>query len=110
MRERKTQINFRVYQTEKDAIHSKAKRCGMTDADYIRNCALDRVIMEMPREGLKTAYLKLNPLIRYLEQYSDDFSKKEVVTLKSIQEILLDLYRGKEVTEDGGNQDLAGEG
>ena len=110
MRERKQQINFRVYQTEKDTIHRKAKRCGMTDADYIRNCALGRKIMEMPREGLKTAYLKLNPLIRYLEQYDDDFTKKEVVTLKSIQEILLDLYRGKEVTEDGGNQDLAGEG
>ncbi len=110
MRERKQQINFRVTKTEKDTIHRKAKRCGMTDADYIRNCALDKPVTEMPREGLQIAYRKISSLIRYLEQFDDDFSKKEIAWLKSVQEILLDLYHGKEVDDDGGDEDLAGQG
>ena len=110
MRERKQQINFRTTKTEKDTIHRKAKRCGMTDADYIRNCALDRKIMEIPREGLQIAYRKLSSLIRYLEQFDDDFSKKEIAWLKSVQEILLDLYHGKEADDDGSDEDLADQG
>ena len=110
MRERKQQINFRVTNAEKQTIHRKAKRCGMTDADYIRNCALDRKIMEMPRDELMKAYLKINPLLQYLEQYDDDLARKEIAALKSIQETLLDLYHGKEVNDDGGDEDLAGQG
>lgn len=108
MRERNKQINIRVYQTEKDAIHRKAKRCGMTDAEYIRNCALDKPVTEMPREGLMTAYRKISSLIRYLEQFDD--MQKELAVLKSVQEILLDLYHGKEVDDDGGDEDLDGNG
>ena len=110
MRERTQQINFRATKTEKEKIHRKAKRCGMTDADYIRNCALEKPVTEMPREGLQIAYRKLSPLISYLEQYKDDFTVKEVALLKSVQELLLDLYHGKEVDDDGGNEDLAGKG
>ena len=110
MRERTQQINFRVTKTEKEKIHRKAKRCGMSDADYIRNCALDKPVNEMPREGLQIAYRKISSLIPYLEQYKDDFTVKEVALLKSVQEILLDLYRGKEVEDDGGDEDLAGKG
>ena len=108
MRERKQQINFRVTMTEKDTIHRKAKRCGMTDADYIRNCALDKPVTEMPRKGLRTAYQKIGSLIPYLEQYSD--TQKELTVLKSVQEILLDLYHGKEVEDDGSDEDLDGNG
>ena len=108
MRERNYQINFRVTKTEKEKIHRKAKRCGMSDADYIRNCALDKPVNEMPREGLQIAYRKISSLIPYLEQYND--TQRELTTLKSVQEILLDLYRGKEVEDDGGDEDLAGKG
>ena len=108
MRERTQQINFRVTKTEKEKIHRKAKRCGMSDADYIRNCALDKPVNEMPREGLQIAYRKINSLIPYLEQYND--TQRELTTLKSVQEILLGLYHGKEVDDDGGDEDLAGEG
>ena len=108
MRERKQQINFRVYQTEKDAIHSKAKRCGMTDADYIRSCALDRKVMELPREGLQIAYRKIENLVRKLERYKG--TEEFTAVLKSVQEILLDLYHGKEVDDDGGDEDMADQG
>ena len=67
MRERTRQINIRATKTEKEKIHRKAKRCGLADAEYIRNCALDKQVTEMPREGLQIAYRKLSPLISYLQ-------------------------------------------
>ena len=108
MRERSYQINFRATKTEKEKIHRKAKRCGMTDADYIRNCALDKPVTEMPREGLQIAYRKVANTVQKLEQYTG--TEEFTATLKSVQEILLDLYRGKEVDDDGGDEDLAGKG
>ena len=108
MRERTQQINFRVTKTEKEKIHRKAKRCGMSDADYIRNCALDKSVNEMPREGLQIAYRKVGVIVQKLEQYKG--TEEFTAALKSVQEILLDLYRGKEVEDDGGDEDLAGKG
>ena len=108
MRERTQQINFRVTKTEKEKIHRKAKRCGMSDADYIRNCALDKPVNEMPREGLQIAYRKVGVIVQKLERYKG--TEEFTAALKSVQEILLDLYRGKEVEDDGGDEDLAGEG
>ena len=77
MRERNQQINFRVTKSEKAAIHRKAKLCGLTDSEYIRNCALDKPVAEMPREGLQIACRKLSSLVQYLEQFDDESSKKE---------------------------------
>ena len=108
MRERNKQINVRVYQTEKDTIHRKAKRCGMADAAYIRNCALDKPVIEMPREGLQVAYRKVGVIVQKLEQYKG--TEEFTAALKSVQEIMLDLYHGKEVDDDGGDEDLAGKG
>ena len=108
MRERKQQINFRATKTEKDTIHRKAKRCGMTDADYIRACALDKPVSEMPREGLQIAYRKVGVIVQKLEQYKG--TEEFTAALKSVQEILLDLYHEKEVDDDGGDEDLAGKG
>ena len=106
MRERNIQINIRVNKTEKGTIHRKAKRCGMTDADYIRNCVLDKPVTEMPREGLKLAYRKIGCVAQEFEQYDD--AKKEAAALRSVQELLLDLYQGKEVNDGGSNENLAG--
>lgn len=102
------QINIRVNKTEKETIHRKAKRCGMADSEYIRNCALDRKVTEMPREGLKLAYRKIGGVVQKLEQYNN--TKKEVATLRSAQQILLDLYHGKEVEDGGGDENLADQG
>lgn len=108
MRERTQQINFRVTKTEKEKIHRKAKRCGMSDADYIRNCALDKPVNEMPRDGLQVAYRKVGVIEQKLEQYKG--TEEFTAALKSVQETLLDLYHGKEVEDDGGDEDLAGKG
>ena len=108
MRERKQQINFRATKTEKDTIHRKAKRCGMTDADYIRNCALDRTVIEMPREGLMTAYRKISVVEQKLERFNG--TEEFTTELKSAREILLDLYRGKKAEDNGGDEDLESDG
>ena len=108
MRERTQQINFRATKAEKEKIHRKAKRCGMSDADYIRNCALDKPVNEMPREGLQIAYRKVGVIVQKLEQYKG--TEEFTAALKSVQEILLDLYHGKEVDDDGGDEDLDGNG
>ena len=108
MRERTQQINFRATKTEKEKIHRKAKRCGMSDADYIRNCALDKPVNEMPRDGLQVAYRKVGVIEQKLERYkgTEEFTS----ALKSVQEILLNLYRGKEVEDDGGDENMADQG
>ncbi len=108
MRERSTQMNIRVTKTEKETIRRKAKRCGMAVGEYVRNCALDRKVVELPREGLMTAYRKIGSLIQYLEQYTD--TQKELTVLRSVQEILLDIYHGKEVNDIGGDEDMADQG
>ncbi len=108
MRKRKQQINFRATKTEKDTIHRKAKWCGMTDADYIRACALDKPVTEMPREGLQIAYRKVGVIVQKLEQYKG--TEEFTAALKSVQEIMLGLYHGKEVDDDGGDEDLDGNG
>ena len=110
MRERNQQINFRATKSEKASIHRKAKRCGLADSEYIRNCALDKPVAEMPREGLQIACRKLSSLIQYLEQFDDESSKKEAAWLRSVKEILLDLYHGKEVEDNGGDEDMADQG
>ena len=98
MRERSYQINFRATKTEKEKIN----------ADYIRNCALDKPVTEMPREGLQIAYRKVANTVQKLEQYTG--TEEFTATLKSVQEILLDLYHGKEVDDDGCDEDLDGNG
>ena len=106
MRERNEQINIRVTKNEKVTIKRKARRCGMAAGEYIRNCALDRKIMEMPSEGFRRAYRKIGMARQYLERYDD--TSKEVTLLKEAQAILMDIFHGREVIDDGGDEDLAG--
>ena len=108
MRERNIQINFRVTKSEKQKIHRKAKRCGLTEAEYIRNCALDRIVMEMPKEGLRKAYRNSGVVLKYLERYSD--TGQYVQRMKETLQILLDIYNGKEVEDDGCDENMADQG
>ena len=108
MRERSTQINFRVTKTEKETIRRKAKRCGMAVGEYVRNCALDRKVVELPREGLKEAYRRVGIVLRYLEQFTD--TTEYVNSLKETLDIMLDIYYGKEAMPDGGDEDMADQG
>lgn len=106
MRERTEQINIRVTKTEKETIKRKARRCGMAAGEYIRNCALDRKIMEMPLEGFKLAYRKIGMTKQLLGRYNN--LQEEIDLLNEAQAILMDMFHGRENFNDGGDEDLAG--
>lgn len=69
MRERTKQINFRVYPTEAEVIKRKARRCGLSISDYVRNCALERKIAELPKEVLGEAYRIIGAVRMQLSDY-----------------------------------------
>ena len=106
MRERTEQINFRATKNEKVTIKRKARRCGMAAGEYIRNCALDRKIMEMPLEGFRLAYRKIGMTKQLLGRYKN--LQEEIDLLDEAQAILMDIFHGREVDGDGGDEDLAG--
>lgn len=106
MRERTKQINFRVYPTEAEVIKRKARRCGLSISDYVRNCALERKIAELPKEVLGEAYRIIGAVRMQLSDYGG--TEKYTGSLEKAQEILLDIYRGKEVNANGGDEDMAG--
>ena len=95
MRERTKQINFRVYPTEAEVIKRK-----------VRNCALERKIAELPKEVLGEAYRIIGTVRMQLSDYGG--TEKYTGPLEKAQEILLDIYRGKEVNANGGDDDMAG--
>ena len=106
MRERTKQINFRVYPTEAEVIKRKARKCGLSISDYVRNCALERKIAELPKEALGEAYRIIGAVRMQLSDYGG--TEKYTGSLEKAQEILLDIYRGKEVNANGGDEDMAG--
>lgn len=99
------QINFRVYPTEAEVIKRKARRCGLSISDYVRNCALERKIAELPKEVLGEAYRIIGAVQMQLSDYNG--TEKYTVPLEKVQEILLDIYRGNEVKTNGGDEDMA---
>ena len=105
MRERTKQINFRVYPTEAAVIKRKARRCGLSISDNVRNCALERKIAELPKEVLGEAYRIIGAVRMQLSDYNG--TEKYIVPLEKVQEILLDIYRGNEVKTNGGDEDMA---
>ena len=115
MRERTKQINFRVYPTEAAVIKRKARRCGLSISDYVRNCALERKIAELPKEVLGEAYRIIGAVRMQLSDYRDGYlfdgwyngTEKYTVPLEKALEILLDIYRGNEVKTNGGDEDMA---
>ena len=94
MRERTTEINFRVYQTEKEKIRRIAKKAGMTVSDYLRNVALNKEIKTAPTEDFMSIY-------HLVKEIHDDF-KWEVgygnlnQKFEKIENSLLNLYHGKD--------------
>ena len=105
MRERNKQFSFRLYQSELNKIKTKAKKCGLAVSEYIRNCALERKIMEAPTKGFQSIYKIIGDVRLELSEF--DGTNMYTEKLKTAQDLLLDLYHGKEMKEVGGNQDMA---
>lgn len=94
MRERQTQMSFRVFPSERDTITRKAKEIGMNISEYIRTCALNKEIRKPPSPDFSRLY----HIVRKLHdrfRYEDGFDMTNA-DLTEAEEILLKIYHGKE--------------
>lgn len=104
MRQRTSEINIRVFKTEKEQIRRKANKAGMTMSDYLRNVALDKEIKTAPTEDFMSIY-------NLVKEIHDDF-KWEVgygnlnQKFDKIENSLLNLYHGKDGDAYGSDQDM----
>lgn len=105
MRERNKQFSFRLYQSELNKIKAKAKKCGLAVSEYIRNCALDRKVMEAPTKEFQSVYKIIGDVRLELLEY--DGTNMYTDKLKTAQDLLLDLYHGKGGKDIGNNQNMA---
>ena len=104
MRKRTSEINIRVYKTEKETIRRKASKVGMNVSDYIRSVALDKEIKVAPTEKFMEVY-------QLIKGVHDEFrwqvgSENLNQKFEKIEEALLDLYHGKGGGNNGGDQDM----
>ena len=52
MKEKKERLELRVTKSEKNAIHRKAAKCGLTISEYVRKRALGYEPREAPTDAL----------------------------------------------------------
>ena len=101
MRQRTSEINIRVFKTEKEQIRRKANKAGMTMSDYLRNVALNKEIKTTPTDEFMSIY-------NLVKDIHDDF-KWEVgygnlnQKFDKIENSLLNLYHGKDGDAYGGD-------
>lgn len=101
MRQRTSEINIRLFKTEKEQIRRKANKAGMTMSDYLRNVALNKEIKTAPAEDFMSIY-------NLVKEIHDDF-KWEVgcgnlnQKFDKIESSLLNLYHGKDGDAYGGD-------
>lgn len=101
MRQRTSEINIRVFKTEKEQIRRKANKAGMTMSDYLRNVALNKEIKTAPTDKFMSIY-------NLVKDIHDEF-KWEVgygdlnQQFDKIENTLLNLYHGKDSDAYGGD-------
>ncbi len=106
MRERTSEINVRVYESEKEKIKRIAKKAGMNMSDYIRTVAVGKEIKSAPTEGFMKVY-------NMVKEAHDPFrweilmdGNKLNIQLSEIEDALLDLYHGKGGGALGSNKNM----
>ncbi len=101
-RKRNVIVNFRVTQKEKELIDRRIELSGLKKSDYfIESCLYQKILVkgnirtsDMMKEQLGNIAEILNASER--KDFSDELSKEDVMTLKTIAEMLL------EITNKGG--------
>lgn len=104
MRQRTSEINIRVFKTEKEQIRRKANKAGMTVSDYLRNVALNKEIKTAPTEDFMLVYKLVKEIhdeFRWEVSYGNLNQKFE-----KIENSLLNLYHGKEGDAFGGDKNM----
>jgi hypothetical protein len=104
MRKRTDVINVRVYQTEKNLIRRKAKKCGMNLSEYLRTLGTEAAVQTAPSESLRQAYQKL--LLLHDRIRGDPSMVEWSRSFSELETLLLSAYHGREASIHGGDEDL----
>jgi predicted DNA binding CopG/RHH family protein len=106
MRERTSEINIRVYKSEKEKIKQIAKKAGMNMSDYIRTVAVGKEVKSAPTEGFMKVY-------NMVKEAHDPFrwnylmdGNRLNIQLSKIEEALLNLYHGKDGDAIGSDENM----
>lgn len=106
MRERTSEINIRVYESEKDKIRRIAKKAGMNMSAYIRTVAVGKEIKSAPTEGFMKVYNMVKEVHDPLRWEILMDGNKLNIQLSEIEKELLSLYHGKEGDALGGDENM----
>ena len=77
MRERQTQMSFRVFPTERKTITAKAKQFGMNTSEYLRTCALNKELKAPPSPELLTDPKYFTQVKKAIQPVKDYFRNLE---------------------------------
>jgi hypothetical protein len=104
MRERTSEINIRVYESEKEKIRRIAKKAGMNMSDYIRTVAVGKEVKSAPTEDFMLVYnlvKEIHDEFRWEVSFGNLNQKFE-----KIENSLLNLYNGKEGDALGSDENM----
>lgn len=101
-RKRNVIVNFRVTQKEKELIDRRIELSGLKKSDYfIESCLYQKILVKGNIRTSDTMREQLGKIAEILnasegKDFSDVFSQEDIMTLKTIAEMLL------EITNKGG--------
>ena len=101
-RKRNVVVNFRVTQKEKELIDRRIELSGLKKSDYfIESCLYQKILVKgniRTSDTMKEQLGKITDILNAMEgkDFSDTLSQEDVMTLKTIAEMFL------EITNKGG--------
>ena len=72
MRRKEKGINIRVDEKEKEKITKKAKKCHLSLSAYLRKCALNQEIIEVPNDNFRVIYTDIVDLRFNIERLNNE--------------------------------------
>lgn len=101
MRRKEKGINIRVDEKEKEKITKKAKKCHLSLAAYLRKCALNQEIIEVPNDNFRVIYTDIVDLRFNIERLNNEQIIEE---LKQIESKFRKIYSGGNA--NGNNENM----
>ena len=101
MRRKEKGINIGVDEKEKEKITKKAKKCHLSLSAYLRKCALNQEIIEVPNNNFKVIYTDIVDLRFNIEMLNNEQIIEE---LKQIESKFRKIYSGGNA--NGNNENM----
>ena len=101
MRKKEKGINIRVDEKEKEKITKKAKKCHLSLSSYLRKCALNQEIIEVPNDNFRVIYTDIVDLRFNIERLNNEQIIEE---LKQIESKFRKIYSGGNA--NGNNENM----